>query len=138
MLTRSSYGSFRPSEHLQLADIYKQIDAAKAAADLHSMLASSKPPQAHGNTLARGVVVASNEAFVAVRWRDDVRLYKTAVLTETLEYDGIDAGHGRFAPGNVIESKHGDNGIRTLLSEERKAIQTEEKKQRKLGKSQGR
>lgn len=125
----------RLSEPVQLADIHKQIDVAKAAAEQHSMLAHSKPPQAHGNTLARGVVVASNEAFVAVRWRDDVRLYKTAVLTENLEYDGIDTGHGRFAPGNVIESKDSENGMRTLLSEEREALQTEEKKQRALAKS---
>ena len=133
-----SYGSFRLSEHLQLADFYKQIDAAKAAADLHSMLASSKTPQAHGNTLGKGVVVASHEAFVAVRWRDDVSLYKTAELTENLEYDGIDTGHGRFVPGNMIESKDSENGMRTLLSEERETLQIEEKKQRALGKGLGR
>jgi hypothetical protein len=128
----------RLSEPVQLADIHKQIDAAKAAAEQHSMLAQSKPPQAHGNTLARGVVVASNEAFVAVRWRDEVSLYKTAILTENLEYDGIDTGHRRFAPGNMIESKDSENGTRTLLSEEREALQTEEKKQRALGKRLGR
>ena len=125
----------RLSEPVQLADIHKQIDAAKAAAEPHSMLAQSKPPQAHGNTLARGVVVASNEVFVAVRWRNEVRLYKTGELTENLEYDGIDTGHGRFSPGNLIESKNGDNGMRTLLSEERQAMQTEEQKLRALAKS---
>jgi len=39
---------------------------------------------------------------------------------------------------NLIGSKHGEHGIRTLLSEVREAMQTEEKKQRKLGKSHGR
>jgi len=125
----------RLSEPVQLADIHKQIDAAKAAAEPRSNLAQSTTTQADHQAPANGVVVASNEAFVAVRWRDEVRLYKTGELTENLEYDGIDTGPGRFAPGNEIERKHGKDGMRTLLSEERQAMQTEEKKLRALAKS---
>ncbi|MDH6186934.1 relaxase/mobilization nuclease domain-containing protein [Polaromonas sp. CG_23.6] len=125
----------RLSEPVQLADIHKRIDAAKAAAEPRSNLAQSTTTQADHQAPANGVVVASNEAFVAVRWRDEVRLYKTGELTENLQYDGIDTRHGRFAPGNEIERKHGKDGMRTLLSEERQAMQTEEKRQRVLAKS---
>ncbi|CAM3685501.1 AAA family ATPase [Polaromonas hydrogenivorans] len=129
---------YRLSEPAQLADIHQQIDAARAAADQHSVMARLKTPEAYHDIPASGVVVASNEVFVAVRWQDKVRLYKTAELTEKLEYDGIDTGHGRFAPGNQIESKDGEGGMRTFLSEEREAMQNEEKKQRERGKKLGR
>lgn len=116
-----------------LADIHKQIDAAKAAADPRSMLAHSTTTEADYDDPASGVVVASNEAFVAVQERDKVKLYRTLELTKQLKYDGTDTGHGRFAPGNEIERKNGKDGMRTLLSEEREDKQTEAKRVRDTG-----
>nr|WP_181375931.1 relaxase/mobilization nuclease domain-containing protein [Polaromonas sp. H8N]AWD72286.1 conjugal transfer relaxase TraI [Polaromonas sp. H8N] len=125
----------RLAEGVQLADIHQQIDAAKAAADPSSKLALSTTTTDDHNTPAGGVVIASNDAFVAVQVNDKVKLYKTAELTKNLKYDGIDTGHGRFAPGNEIERKNGEDGMRTLLREVRNAMQTEETKQRVLAKS---
>ncbi|NDP64780.1 MAG: hypothetical protein GZ092_19565 [Polaromonas sp.] len=128
----------RLAEGVQLADIHQQIDAARAAADPSSKLALSTTTPDDHNTPAGGVVIASNEDFVAVQVNDKVKLYKTAELTKNLQYDGIDTGYGRFAPGNEIERKNGEEGMRTLLREVRNALQTEENKQRALAKGQGR
>ncbi|NDP64644.1 relaxase/mobilization nuclease domain-containing protein [Polaromonas sp.] len=128
----------RLAEGVKLADIHQQIDAAKAAAEPSSKLALSATTQADNDTPAGGVVIASNSEFVAVQVNDKVKLYKTAELTKNLKYDGIDTGHGRFAPGNEIERKNGEEGMRTLLREVRNAMQTEENKQRALAKGQGR
>ena len=125
----------RLAEGVQLADIHQQIDAAKAAADPSSKLAHSTTTPDDHDTPAGGVVIASNGEFVAVQVNDKVKLYKTAELTKNLKYDGIDTGHGRFAPGNEIERKNGEDGMRTLLREVRNVMQTEENKKRALAKS---
>lgn len=128
----------RLAEGVQLADIHQQIDAAKAVANPSSKLALSTTTQADNDSPASGVVIASNKEFVAVQVNDKVKLYKTAELIKNLQYDGIDTGHGRFAPGNEIERKNSVDGMRTLLREVRNAMQTEENKQRALAKGQGR
>ncbi|MDO8291147.1 MAG: relaxase/mobilization nuclease domain-containing protein [Parvibaculum sp.] len=121
-----------------LDDIHKQIGAAKAAAHHHSMLAHSKTTtEADHDAPASGVVVASNEAFVAVQERDKVKLYRTAELSKNLKYDGTDTGHERFAPGNEIERKNGKDGMRTLLSEEREDKQTEAKREHERDNGRG-
>ncbi len=116
-----------------LADIHQQIDAAKAAADPRSLLARSTTAEADHDAPASGVVVASNEEFVAVQERDKVRLYRTVELAKQLVYDGIDTGHGRFAPGNELTRKSGKDGMRTLLSEEREDKQAKAKRGRNTG-----
>lgn len=120
----------RLSEPVQLADIHKQIDAAKAAAHHHSMFAHSKTIDADRDAPDSGVIVGSNEQFVAVQRGEVVKLYLTLDLTKNLTYDGIDTGYQMFAPGNEIERKNGEDGMRTLLSEEREHMQTEAKRER--------
>ena len=110
-----------------LAEIHKQIEAAKAKADPRSTLANSTTTEADHDAPASGVIVASNDEFVAVQQRQSVKLYRVQELTKQLTYDGIDTGSGRFAVGNALERKNSKNGMRTLLSEEREDMQTEAK-----------
>ena len=86
---------------------------------------------------ASGVIVASNDEFVAVRQREIVKLYRVQELTKHLTYDGIDTGSGRFAVGNALERKNGKNGMRTLVSEEREDMQTEAKREQQSSKGLG-
>ncbi len=116
-----------------LADIHRQIDVAKAAAEPRSMLAHSTTTNAENEAQDHGVIVGSNAEFVAVRSREVVKLYRTVELTKQLTYDGADTGHGRFAPGNELTRKNGKDGMRTLLSEEREHMQTEAKRERDNG-----
>ena len=109
-----------------MAEIHKQIEAAKAKADPRSTLANSMTTEADHDAPASGVIVASNDEFVAVRQREIVKLYRVSELVKHLTYDGIDVGSGRFAPGNELERKNGKDGMRTLLSEEREHMQAEE------------
>lgn len=113
-----------------LDDIHKQIDASKAAADPRSMFANSTTTEADNEAPDRGVIVGSNEQFVAVQRCEVVKLYRTLELTKQLKYDGTDTGHGRFAPGNELTRTNGKDGMKTVLSEEREAMQTEVKRER--------
>ena len=124
-------------EAAALADIHKQIDAAKAAAHHHSMFAHSKTIDADHDAPDSGVIVGSNEQFVAVQRGEVVKLYRTLDLTKQLTYDGTDTGHQMFAPGNEIERKNDKNGMRTLLSEEREDKQTEAKRERERERDNG-
>ncbi len=110
-----------------LADIQQQIEVAKSAADRHSMLANSTTTDADHDALGSGVIIASNDEFLAVQQGRSVKLYRVQELTKQLTYDGIDTGSGRFAVGNALERKNSKNGMRTLLSEEREDMQTEAK-----------
>lgn len=116
-----------------LADIHRQIDVAKAAADPRSMLAHSTTTDADNEAHDHGVIVGSNAEFVAVRSREVVKLYRTVEVTKQLTYDGADTSHGRFAPGNELTRKNGKDGMRTLVSEEREHMQTEAKRERENG-----
>ena len=120
-----------------LAEIHKQIEAAKAKADPRSSLANSTTTEADHDAPASGVIVASNDEFVAVQQRQSVKLYRVQELTKQLTYDGIDTGSGRFAVGNALERKNGKNGMRTLVSEEREDMQTEAKREQQSGKGLG-
>lgn len=120
----------RLSEPVQLADIHKQIDTAKAAADPRSMFAHSTTIEADYDTPDHGVIVGSNEQFVAVHRGEAVKLYRTLELTKQLEYDGIDTGHGRFAPSNELTRKNSKDGMRTVLTEEREHMQTKARRER--------
>ena len=86
---------------------------------------------------ASGVIVASNDEFVAVQQREIVRLYRASELVKHLAYDGIDVGSGRFVPGNELERKNGKDGMRTLITEKRELMQTEEKRKLQREKSLG-
>ena len=86
---------------------------------------------------ASGVIVASNDEFVVVQQREIVKLYRAAELVKHLTYDGTDTGHGRFAPGNELERKNGKDGMRTLVTEKRELMQTEEKRKLQREKSLG-
>ena len=109
-----------------LADIQQQIQAAKAKADPRSSLANSTTTEADHDAPGSGVIVASNDEFVAVQQREIVKLYRASELVKHLAYDGTDTGHGRFAVGNELERKNGKDGMRTLITEEREHMQTEE------------
>ena len=110
-----------------LADIQQQIEVAKSAADRSSMLAHSTTTDADHDAPGSGVIIASNDEFLAVQQGRSVKLYRVQELTKQLTYDGIDTGSGRFAVGNALERKNSKNGMRTLLSEEREDMQTEAK-----------
>ena len=110
-----------------LADVQQQIEVAKSAADRSSMLAHSTTTDADHDAPGSGVIIASNDEFVAVQQGRSVKLYRVQELTKQLTYDGIDTGSGRFAVGNALERKNSKNGMRTLLSEEREDMQTEAK-----------
>ena len=116
-----------PVDHL--ADIHQQIEAAKAAAHRHSMLAHSTTTEADHDAQGGGVIVASNEQFVAVQQGQSVKLYQTIELAKRMTYDGIDTGSWRFAPGNELTRKNGKDGMRTLLIEEREHMQSEAKRE---------
>lgn len=105
-------------------------EAAKAAAHHHSMFAHSKTIDADRDAPDSGVIVGSNEQFVAVQRGEVVKLYLTLDLTKNLTYDGIDTGYQMFAPGNELTRKNGKDGMRTLLSEEREHMQTEARRER--------
>ena len=120
-----------------LADIQQQIEAAKAVADQSSMLAHSTTIEADHDAPGSGFIVASNDEFVAVQQREIVKLYRAAELVKHLTYDGIDVGSGRFAPGNELERKNGKDGMRTLITEKRELMQTEEKRKLQREKSLG-
>ena len=111
-----------------LADIHQQIAAAKAAADQRSILAHSTTVEADHDAPGSGIIVASNERFVVVQQGQNVKLYQAIELSKHMNYDGIDTGSGRFAPGNELTRKNGKDGMRTLLIEEREHMQTEEKR----------
>lgn len=113
-----------------LADIQQQIEAAKAAANRHSMLAHSKTTEADHDAPGSGVIVASNEQFVAVQQGQSVKRYRTLELSKRMTYDGLDAGAGRFAPGNEFERKNGPDGMRTLLTEHREHMKTDAERER--------
>lgn len=126
------------SEPVQLADIQLQIAAAQAAetnqnAPIHSAKIS-EATEADYQKGQHGIVLASNESFVAVRKLEIVTIYKAAELSKNVTYDGVATGHDRFAPGNDFERKDGEDGMRTLVSEKREEMQTEETKQRELDK----
>ena len=120
-----------------LADIQQQIEVAKLAADRHSMLAHSTTTDADHDAPGSGVIIASNDEFVAVEQRQSVKLYRVQELTKQLAYDGIDTGSGRFAVGNELERKNGKNGMRTLVREEREAMQTEAKREQQSNRDLG-
>ena len=120
-----------------MAEIHKQIEAVKAKAEPRSTLANSMTTEADHDAHASGVIVASNDEFVAVQQREIVRLYRAAELVKHLTYDGIDVGSGRFAPGNELERKNGKDGMRTLVTEKRELMQTEEKRKLQREKSLG-
>ena len=86
---------------------------------------------------ASGVIVASNDEFVVVQQREIVKLYRASELVKHLTYDGIDVGSGRFVPGNERERKNGKDGMRTLVTEKRELMQTEEKRKLQREKSLG-
>lgn len=124
----------RLSEPVQLADIHKQIAAAKAdgLADKQVVLAPDGPHE------AQGPIVANNETFVAVATgRDAITIYRADQLASNIEYDGLAMGHDRFAGGNEIEIKRSPDGIKAVVNEEREALQTEQKKQRELDRGHG-
>lgn len=124
----------RLSEPVQLADIHKQIAAAKAdgLADKQVVLAPDGPHE------AQGPIVANNETFVAVATgRDAITIYRADQLASNIEYDGLAMGHDRFARGNEIEIKRSPDGIKAVVNEEREALQTEQKKQRELDRGHG-
>ena len=120
-----------------LADIHQQTEAAKAKADPSSLLANSTTTEADYDAPASGVIVASNDEFMTVRQREIVKLYRVAELVKHLTYDGTDTGSGRFAPGNELERKNGKDGMRTLITEKRELMQTEEKRKLQREKSRG-
>lgn len=132
----------RLSEPVQLDDIHQQIAAAQAAetnqnAPIHSAKIS-EATEADYQKGQHGIVLANNESFVAVRKLEIVTIYKTAELSKNVTYDGIATGHDRFAPGNDFERKDGEDDMRTLVSEKREEMQTEETKQSELDKGLGR
>ena len=49
----------------------------------------------------------------------------------------VPTGSGRFAPGNELERKNGKDGMRTLVTEKRELMQTEEKRKLQREKSLG-
>ena len=120
-----------------LDEIHRQIELARAAADHRSMLAQSATVDGDHDAPASGTIVASNEEFVAVHLRDAVKIYRLAELSANVTYDGTDTdtdtGHGRFAPGNELTRKNGKDGMRTLISEEREAMQTKANRERDRG-----
>lgn len=118
------------SEIDYLADINQQIEIAKAAADPRSYLAHSTTTEADPDAAGGGVIVASNDEFVAVQQSQGLKRYRTAELAKNVTYDGIGTDGGRFAPGNKIERKNGKDGMRTLLSEEREHMQTEARREK--------
>ena len=120
-----------------LADIQQQIEASKVAANRHSMLAHSTTTKADYDAPGGGVIVASNDEFVAVQQGQSVTLYQTIELAKRMTYDGIDTGNGRFAPGNELARKNGKDGMRTLIIEEREHMQTEEKRKLQRENSRG-
>jgi len=134
----------RLSERAQLADIERQVAQAKAEAGAGSALHSRPVVQASEEDYARavsGASLGSNAAFVAVSIGQEIKVYRTEALARALvQYDGLGQGFERFARGNHIELKQTRTGLNTFVSEEREAMQSEEKKQRMLAKgpSQGR
>lgn len=120
-----------------LADIQQQIEVAKSAADRSSMLAHSTTTDADHDAPGSGVIIASNDEFVAVQQGRSVKLYRVQELNKQLAYDGIDTGSGRFAVGNELERKNGKNGMRTLVSEEREDMQTEAKREQQSNRDLG-
>lgn len=113
-----------------LDDIHKQIAAAQAAADEHSYLRHAMTQEADYDAADSGVIVGSNEQFVALASGKVVMLYQALELTKNLTYDGTDTGPGRFAPGNELTRKNSKDGMRTLITEEREAMQTEVRRAR--------
>ena len=120
-----------------MAEIHKQIETVKAKVDPRSTLTNSMTTEADHDAPASGVIVASNDEFVVVQQREIVKLYRAAELVKHLTYDGIDTGSGRFAPGNELERKNGKDGMRTLITEKRELMQTEEKRKLQREKSLG-
>lgn len=121
-----------------LDDIHKQIAAAQAAASEQSSLRHAMTQEADYDAADSGVIVGSNEQFVALASGKVVMLYQALELTKNLTYDGTDTGPGRFAPGNELTRKNSKDGMRTLLTEEREAMQTEVRRARAQDKKLGR
>jgi hypothetical protein len=117
------------AEPAQLADINKQIDTEKAYAHNHSL--RSKPVVLAGDEAAHmkeasGEIIGNNGSFVAVATGREITIYRVTELEKHLKYDGTATGHDRFAKGNKIEIKRSG----PVLSEEREAMKTEQKKQK--------
>ena len=125
----------RSADHLD--DIHKQINAAKAEADPASKLALSTTAEADHAAPGHGVIIASNDQFVAVQTGVTVQWYRTLELTKNLKYDGIDNDQGRFAPGNELTRKTGIDGMRTLVTEHRQTMQTEATRKRESDRGRG-
>lgn len=133
--------SYDGDEHVTeidyLDDIHKQIAAAQAAASEQSSLRHAMTQEADYDAADSGVIVGSNEQFVALASGKVVMLYQALELTKNLTYDGTDTGPGRFAPGNELTRKNSKDGMRTLLTEEREAMQTEVRRARARDKGLG-
>ena len=121
-----------------LDDIHKQIAAAQAAASEQSSLRHAMTQEADYDAADSGVIVGSNEQFVALESGKVVMLYQALELTKNLTYDGTDTGPVRFALGNELTRKNSKDGMRTLLTEEREAMQTEVRRARAQDKKFGR
>jgi len=129
----------RLSEPVQLADIERQIAQTKAEADPNSLIHGKPVVQATEEDHAKaidGEILASNEMFVGVSIGKTIKIYRAQELAkQPVVYDGIAQDHDRFAKGNHVQIKQTQSGTSTVVSEKRKAMQTEEKKKRALGKS---
>ena len=123
-------GLFNTVRDVPVPDLRNYVIAiAKAAADPRSYLAHSTTTEADPDAAGGGVIVASNDEFVAVQQSQGLKRYRTAELAKNVTYDGIGTDGGRFAPGNKIERKNGKDGMRTLLIEEREHMQSEAKRE---------
>lgn len=120
-----------------LDDIHKQIKAAKAEAEPRSKLACSTTTEADPATPDHGVIIASNDQFVAVQIGVTVKLYQTLELIKDLKYDGIDNGHRRFSPRNELTRKIGADGMRTLITEKRQDMLAEATRKRVSDRGRG-
>lgn len=129
----------RLSEPVQLADIERQIAQTKAEADPNSLIHGKPVVQATQEDHAKaidGEIMASNQTFVAVSIGKQIKIYRAQELAnQPVIYDGIALGHDRFAKGNHVQITQTQSGTSTVVSEKRETLQTEEKKQRALGKS---
>ncbi|OIQ78962.1 hypothetical protein GALL_393270 [mine drainage metagenome] len=74
--------------------------------------------------------MASNEEFIAVSTGKKIETLKIEILNQNaIEYDGHAEAADRFAPGNKVHiTPQSDGSLKTVVSEEREAMQTEERK----------
>ena len=121
----------QPEEIDYLDDIYRQIEAAKATASQYSPLHSPAvlATDADHAKHIESPILASNDQFIVVNIDRKPQILKLEILNQNVEYEGHAQGANRYAVGNEVSiAPQQDGSTKTVISEEREAMQTEARK----------